>query len=114
MASCFLGGGYQAELPPGALDDLVIRLERAAQGGSVRLVRLVGVPTDETVFAVFSATSAEAVAEACRCAGRPADRLSAALEAAPGPERRADPACDTSRAAQGRRETPDSGHLGTS
>jgi len=52
----------------------------SAQGSPVRLLNLLAVPTDEVLFAVFTADSANAVAETCDQAGIPAQRVSTATE----------------------------------
>lgn len=51
----------------------------AAIGSAVQLLMTIAVPGDEVVFAVFGAESADSVIEACRHAGVPAQRLSAAV-----------------------------------
>ena len=51
----------------------------SAQGSPVRLLTLVCVPTDEVLFGVFAADGAQIVAQACRRAGIPAQRLTAAV-----------------------------------
>jgi hypothetical protein len=51
----------------------------SAQGFPVRLLTLVSVPTDEVLFGVFAADGEQIVAQACRRAGLPAQRLTAAV-----------------------------------
>ena len=42
---------------------------------------MLAVPTDEVVFGVFAAGTADVVAQTCRQAGVPAQRLTAAIDA---------------------------------
>ena len=51
------------------------------EGSPVRLLMTLAVPDDEVVFRVFAAGSAQAVSEACRRAGVPAERLTNAMDA---------------------------------
>jgi hypothetical protein len=66
----------------------------SAEGSAVRLLMTLSVPTDEVIFCVFAAASAQIVAAACQRGGIPAKRLTAAVDA------RTEQACD--------REAPDS------
>ncbi|MDR3664500.1 MAG: hypothetical protein P4L86_29635 [Mycobacterium sp.] len=52
---------------------------------SPALLYALEVPQDAYAFGVFSADSADAVAQACEQAGLPADRVSAAVEAPSAP-----------------------------
>jgi hypothetical protein len=84
---CFLVEWYRREHIEGSLEVTAARLDEAAasmcaEGSPVQLVSMLVVPTDEVVFAVFAAGSQDIVAQACRRAGLPADRLSAAACAA--------------------------------
>jgi hypothetical protein len=80
-ASCFLVEWYQTG--PAALrtEDAAAELSRAAAiDGHVpptALVMAFNMPDDQTFFGVFSAVSVEAVVQACRYAGWPADRITA-------------------------------------
>ena len=46
----------------------------------MQLLMTMAVPSDEVLFGVFGAGSAEAVSEVCRRAGIPAERLTKALD----------------------------------
>jgi hypothetical protein len=50
-----------------------------AEGSPVRRVLTLAVLTDDVVFGIFAASSADVVALVCRRAGMPASRLTAAL-----------------------------------
>src|SRR4029079_19554120 len=82
---CYLVEWYHSAVTEEPLDDTVARLKdsavlMSAQGAPVRLLNLLAVPTDEVLFAVFTADSATAVAETCDHAGIPAQRVSTATE----------------------------------
>jgi hypothetical protein len=53
----------------------------SAAGARVQLLATLGVPSDEVVFAVFVAASEQTVADVCRQAGCPAQRLTSAVDA---------------------------------
>lgn len=81
--SCYLVEWYRPELAddtpvytPASFDECAASI--TAADPSVRLLMTLAVPTDEVVFAVFAANSAELVAQACDRAGIPAERLSSA------------------------------------
>ncbi len=82
---CYLAEWYRPELTATQLDDTVASLERCVaamctEGSSVRLLMTLAVPSDEVLFCVFAAGSAEIASEACRRAGIPAERLSKAMD----------------------------------
>jgi hypothetical protein len=54
-----------------------------AEGMPVRLLMTVTVPTDEVVFGVIAASSEDIVAQLCRRAGVPAERVTAAIDTRP-------------------------------
>jgi hypothetical protein len=67
------------------LDDMAARLNECAglmseQGSPVRLLNLLAVPTDEVLFAVFTADSVNTVEQTCDRAGIPAQRVTIATE----------------------------------
>ena len=71
---------YHSTVTEEPLDDTAARLNEcavlmSAQGSPVRLLNLLGVPTDEVLFAVFTAGSASIVAQTCDRAGIPAQRV---------------------------------------
>ena len=47
-----------------------------AKGIQVRLLMTLAVPTDEVLYATFSAYSADSVVQTCKYAGIPVERLS--------------------------------------
>lgn len=84
---CYLVEWYRREYIAEPLDETAAKLDKSAasmcaEGSPVQLLTLFAVPTDEVVFAVFTAGSEDIVARACRRAGLPADRLSAAARTA--------------------------------
>ncbi|MDV3125778.1 hypothetical protein M1247_12695 [Mycobacterium sp. 21AC1] len=93
---CYLAEWYQAALTDDQLDRAAAKLDEcaasmSADGTAVRLLMTLAVPSDEVVFGVFAAASAQLVAQACHRAGLPPQRLTVA-----------------SRLTGPRRETPDS------
>jgi hypothetical protein len=77
---CYLVEWYRPELTPGQLDHIVTQLEQCAtatrgEGVDVGLLMMLAVPTEEVIFGVFAAGSAQIVCEVCRRAGFPAERL---------------------------------------
>lgn len=83
---CFLVEWYGPKLAEepiadtaAALDDCAASMSMA--GSSVRLLTILAVPTDEVLFGVFTADSADIVAETCQRAGLPAQRLTPAVDA---------------------------------
>ena len=81
---CYLVEWYHSAMEE-PLDDTAARLKdsavlMSAQGSPVRLLNLLAVPTDEVLFAVFTADSASVVAQTCDRAGIPAQRVSTATE----------------------------------
>jgi hypothetical protein len=84
---CYLVEWYRREFIAASLEGSAAKLAEGvasmcAEGSPVQLVTMLAVPTDEVIFAVFAAGSQDIVAAACRRAGLPADRLSAAAFAA--------------------------------
>ncbi len=81
---CYLVEWYRAGLDEHQLDSIAIEVDRSsaslrAEGSPVRRVLTVAVPSDDVVFGVFAACSADIVALACQRAGMPVSRLTAAL-----------------------------------
>lgn len=86
MSPCYLAEWYRPELCEESLDETAARLTVSAaaltaSGAPVQLLTVVAVPTDDFVFGVFAAASAQLVAQACQRAGIPAERLNAAVNA---------------------------------
>jgi hypothetical protein len=82
---CYLVEWYHSALIEEPLDSTAARLNECAglmseQGSSIRLLNLLAVPTDEVLFAVFTADSASTVAQTCDRAGIPAQRVTTATE----------------------------------
>jgi len=81
--ACYLVEWYDPFLTDERLELTAARLDECvasmtADGSPVQLLMTLAVPTDEVVFGVFTACSAQVVAEACNRAGRPAQRLTVA------------------------------------
>ena len=72
---CFLVEWYQPDLALTSFDDAVDRLKQIAGAGRVRLLGALTAPSDETIFGVLAADSAEAVVQACQQAGWHTDRV---------------------------------------
>jgi hypothetical protein len=72
---CFLVEWYQPDLAATTFDDAVDRLRQVAGAGNVRLLGALTAPSDETIFGVLAADSAEAVVQACQQAGWHTDRV---------------------------------------
>jgi hypothetical protein len=77
----YLAEWYLPEMTEASVDDMVAKLDAAAvamtnEGTPVRLVVTLSVPTDEVLYGVFGATSADIVSKTCLQAGVPYQRLS--------------------------------------
>jgi hypothetical protein len=75
---------YRAGLDKEQLDSIAAEVDQSsasvrAEGSPVRRVLTLAIPTDDVVFGVFAASSADIVDLVCRRAGMPASRLTAAL-----------------------------------
>jgi hypothetical protein len=81
-------GGW-SQLPQLSADARRASEQLTREGTSVRFVRTVFVPEDETCFHLYEAASADAVCEAARRAGLPLERV---IEAISQPQ----PGCDVS------------------
>jgi hypothetical protein len=89
---CYLVEWYRPEHTEERLDSAAATLADCAAaisaGGSpVELLTMLAVPTDEVVFGVFAAGTADLVAQTCQKAGVPAQRLTAAVDAHIGRKR---------------------------
>lgn len=78
---CFLVEWYQPDLAALSFDDAVDQLQKVAEAGDIRLLGALTSPTDETIYGVIGADSAEAAIEACRQAGWHTDRVTAVMRA---------------------------------
>jgi Protein of unknown function (DUF4242) len=79
-AQCYLTEWYQPDWRGRNLDDVVAPLAAAvatlhAQGHRIRLLVTMCSPSDETVYCVFAAESADIVTQACRRADWPVHRI---------------------------------------
>jgi hypothetical protein len=83
----YLAEWYRPRLTTAELDDAATKLgagvaAASSDGSDVRLLVALAMPTDDVLFALFAAASAQLVSDACRRAGIPAERLTYALGAA--------------------------------
>lgn len=83
---CFLAEWYRPAVVnrdigevAATLGDTVARLH--GQGHPIRLLMTVAASTDQVLYGLFAAESADTVAEACRDAGWPADRITGNVRA---------------------------------
>jgi hypothetical protein len=79
--SYYLAEWYRPELTEQSVDDFVAKLDAAAsavteEGTRVRLLITLAVPTDEVLYGVFDASSADIVTSTCDRAGLAHQRLS--------------------------------------
>ncbi len=75
---CYLVEWYQSFLLSKPIGEVVAQLDRAVEveaRGPARLMVTLTSPTDEVVYGVFTADSADTVSRICRRAGWPADRI---------------------------------------
>jgi len=91
----YLAEWYVPEMSSTSVDEMVAKLDAAAaavstDGTRVRLVVTLSVPTDEVLYGVFGAPSADIIAQACLGAGVPFQRISgdvgARFQPGPAPE----------------------------
>jgi Nickel responsive protein SCO4226-like len=80
LLELYVSGSDRGAVTEGAgrADLGVLRLRR--DGASIRYLRSIFVPEDETCFLVYEAESADDVRRAARLAGLPADRIVEMLE----------------------------------
>jgi hypothetical protein len=79
--ACYLAEWYTTELTEKSVEEIVAKLDAAArtvtdEGRRVRLLVTLAVPTDEVLYGVFDAASADIVTSTCHRAGLPHQRLS--------------------------------------
>jgi len=86
LLRCFLAEWYRPAVVnrdidevAAALGDTVARLHD--QGHPIRLLAAVVASTDQVLYGVFAAESADTVTRACRSAGWPADRITSDIQA---------------------------------
>lgn len=90
-AARFLVEWYRPAIADEPLDHSVARLiecaaTASAEGSPVHLLATLAVPADEVVFAIFDSMSEKPVADVCRSAGCPPQRVTSAVEARFWPE----------------------------
>lgn len=83
---CYLVEWYQSDLLTQPMDDAVAQLDSAAGAergttAPVQLLATVAAPTDEVLYGLFTADSADTVSRVCQRAGWPADRITARIDA---------------------------------
>lgn len=78
---CFLVEWYQPDLVEAAADAAIDRLSGAAAAVRARLLVALTSPSDETLFGVVAADSADVVVTACRQAGWHIDRITSGVRA---------------------------------
>lgn len=78
---CFLVEWYQPDLALTSFDDAVDRLKQLARAGQVQLLGALTAPSDETIYGVLSAESADEVIQICHRAGWHTDRVTAVMRA---------------------------------
>lgn len=87
---CFLVEWYQAGPVAQLAEAVAAHLSDASatddDSPPATLLMALTMPTDQTVFAVFSAASCEAVIQLCQRAGWPPDRISTDVDPWPAPQ----------------------------
>lgn len=83
---CYLVEWYNPRLAKEPIEDTAATLNDCATSMStadstVRLLTILAVPGDDVCFGIFTAASAQLVAETCQRAGLPAQRLTPAVDA---------------------------------
>lgn len=81
VRQCFLVEWYQPDLVESAVDAAIDRLASAATAMRAKLLFALTAPSDETLFGVLTADSADAVVTACQQAGWHIDRMTAGVRA---------------------------------
>lgn len=83
--SCYLVEWYRPAVTAQPLDETVARLDAStmamrAEGSAVRLLMALTARSDQVLYSVFAASSADTVRQACERAGFPVERLTAGIE----------------------------------
>jgi uncharacterized protein YdaT len=86
VATRYLVEWYRPNLTRELIDAMVAELNAAAastsaEGSPVSLIMTVAVPTDEVLYGVFAADSADVVRAACERAGAVPERMSVDIDA---------------------------------
>jgi hypothetical protein len=82
---CYLVEWYRPEVTRQPIDETVARLDAStmamrAEGLAVRLLTALTARSDQVVYSVFAASSADTVRQACERAGFPVERLTSGIE----------------------------------
>jgi hypothetical protein len=82
---CYLVEWYRSSVTAESLGETAARLNECAAsvsalGAPVHLLTMLAVPSDEVLFGVFTAGSANAVTQTCDRAGIPAQRVTTATD----------------------------------
>ncbi len=72
---------YLPDLDAISFDDAVQRLQEVASASHARLLVALTAPSDETIFGVLAADSADVVVQVCQQAGWHTDRVTSVLPA---------------------------------
>lgn len=75
---------YRPDFTVAGVDEMVASLEMATANsisGDVRLIVSMSVPSDEVLYAVFEASSTEAIVDVCHSAGLPPQRVTTHVDA---------------------------------
>jgi hypothetical protein len=86
MQRCFLAEWYLPALVNRDIDDVTTTLGGISaglldEGHPIQLLATLAASTDQVLYGVFAAESADTVAQACERAGWPADRISGGIHA---------------------------------
>lgn len=86
LQRCFLAEWYQPAVVNRDIDDVAATLDDTVarhhdQGHSIQLLATLAAPTDQVLYGLFAAESADTVAQVCREAGWPADRITSGIQA---------------------------------
>jgi hypothetical protein len=86
LQRCFLAEWYRPAVVNRDIDEVAATLgDNVArlhdQGYPIRLLATVAASTDQVLYGVFAAESADTVTQVCRGAGWPADRITSGIQA---------------------------------
>lgn len=86
LQQCFLAEWYRPAVVNRDIDEIAATLGDTVarlhdQGHPIRLLATVAASTDQVLYGVFAAESADTVTRACRGAGWPADRITSDIQA---------------------------------
>jgi hypothetical protein len=86
LQRCFLAEWYRPAVVNRDIDEVGAALTDAVaclheQGHPIRLLAAVAASTDQVLYGLFAADSADTITQACRGAGWPADRVTGDIQA---------------------------------